>query len=124
MVKKQVGIWMDHSFAFIMTLENNKVVENIVELEIPQLETDYDSGNNEKLKDNKSQQFQLNYYRKLIDCIKNYQDVILFGPTDAKNELLNLLKTEHFFKNIHIEIQDSDKMTTMQMHDFVTAYFK
>ena len=124
MVKKQVGIWMDHSFAFIMTLENKKVVENIVELEIPHLETDYDSGNNEKLKDNKSQQFQLNYYRKLIDCIKNYQDVILFGPTDAKNELLNLLKTEHFFKNIHIEIQDSDKMTTMQMHEFVTSYFK
>jgi len=124
MVKKQIGIWMDHSFAFIITLENNKVVENIVELEIPQLETDYDSGNNEKLKNNKSQQFQVNYYKKLIDWIKNYQDVILFGPTDAKKELLNMLKDEHFFKNIHIEIQDSDKMTSMQMHDFVTAYFK
>jgi stalled ribosome rescue protein Dom34 len=124
MVKKQIGIWMDHSFAFIITLENNKVVENIVELEIPQLETDYDSGNNEKLKNNKSQQFQVNYYKKLIDWIKNYQEVILFGPTDAKKELLNMLKDEHFFKNIHIEIQDSDKMTSMQMHDFVTAYFK
>jgi stalled ribosome rescue protein Dom34 len=124
MVKRQVGIWMDHSIAFIMTLENNKITENIVELEIPQLEPDYDSGKNEKLKDNKSQQFQSNYYKKLIDSIKNYQDVILFGPTDAKNELLNLLKTEHFFENLHIEIQDSDKMTAMQMHDFIRAYFK
>jgi stalled ribosome rescue protein Dom34 len=124
MKKKQIGIWMDHSNAFLMELENDKIIESTVDLEITQLETDYDSGKNEKLKNTKSQQLQSYYYKKLIDSIKNYEDVILFGPTDAKSELLNLLKTEHFFKNIHIEMQDTDKMTTIQMHDFVTAYFK
>ena len=124
MVKKQMGIWMDHSIAFLMELENDKVVESIVELEVPQLETDYDSGKNEKLEYNKEQQLQSNYYKKLIASIKNYQEVVLFGPTDAKNELLNLLKAERLFENIKIETQHSDKMTAIQMHDFVRAYFK
>ena len=124
MVKKQMGIWMDHSIAFLMELENDKVVESIVELEVPQLETDYDSGKNEKLKYNKEQQFQSSYYKKLIDNIKSNQEVVLFGPTDAKNELLNLIKDEHLTEKIKIEIQHSDKMTAIQMHDFVRAYFK
>ena len=124
MVKKQMGIWMDHSIAFLMEVEKNKVVETIVELEVSPLETDYDSGKNEKLEYNKGQQLQSNYFKKIIDSIKNFQDVILFGPTDAKNELLNLLKGDHQFEKINIKIQQSDKMTAFQMHEFVIAYFK
>jgi len=124
MIKKQMGIWMDHSIAFLMEVEKNKVVETIVELEVSPLETDYDSGKNEKLEYNKGQQLQSNYFKKIIDSIKNFQDVILFGPTDAKNELLNLLKGDHQFEKINIKIQQSDKMTAFQMHEFVIAYFK
>lgn len=123
MVKRQMGIWMDHSIAFLMAVENEKIVETIVELEVSKLEADYDSGKNEKLEYNKGQQFQSNFYKKIIDSIKNYQNVILFGPTDAKNELLNLLKGEHQFEKINIKIQDSDKMTALKMHDFVITYF-
>ena len=124
MVKKQMGIWMDHSVAFLIQIENDRVVETIVEIETPQLEVEYDSGKNETLRHNKEQQYQLAFYKKLSDSIKNYQEVILFGPTDAKNELLNLLRADHLFENIKIGIQRSDKMTAIQMHDFVKAYFK
>ena len=124
MEKRQIGIWMDHSFAFLMALENDRVVENIIELEVSQHEADYDSGKNEKLEYNKGQQLQSNYYKKLIAVIKTYQEVVLFGPTDAKNELLNLLKAEPLLRNIKIEIRHSDKMTAIQMHDFVRTYFK
>jgi stalled ribosome rescue protein Dom34 len=124
MEKKQMGIWMDHSIAFLMEVKKNKVVETIVEIEVATLETDYDSGKNEKLEYNKGQQFQANFYKKIIESIKNYQDVILFGPTEAKNELLNILKGDHQYEKINIKIQHSDKMTAFQMHEFVIAYFK
>ena len=124
MVKKQLGIWMDHSIAFLMEVEKNKVVETIVEIEVSPLETDYDSGKNEKLKNNKAQQYKSNYYKKLTDSIKKHQEVVLFGPTDAKNELFNKLKYENLLENIIIEMQLSDKMTAIQMHEFVRAYFK
>jgi len=124
MEKKQMGIWMDHSIAFLMEVEKNKVVETIIEIEVSPLETDYDSGKNEKLEYNKGQQFQSNFYKKIMDSIKNYQDVILFGPTEAKNELLNLLKADHQFDKINIKVQNSDKMNAFEMHEFVIAYFK
>jgi len=124
MAKKQMGIWMDHSIAFLMELENDKITENIVEIETPEMEVDYDSGKNEKLKNSKAQQYKSNYYKKLSDSIKTHQEVVLFGPTDAKNELFNKLKSEHLLENIIIEIQLSDKMTAIQMHEFVREYFK
>jgi hypothetical protein len=124
MAKKQMGIWMDHSIAFLMELENDKITENIVEIETPAMEVDYDSGMNEKLKNSKAQQYKSNYYKKLTDSIKTHQEVVLFGPTDAKNELFNKLKSEHLLENIIVEMQLSDKMTAIQMHEFVREYFK
>jgi len=72
----------------------------------------------------KEQHLQLSYYKKIGDIIKKYQDVVLFGPTDAKNELLNLIKTDHLFEGIKIEVENSDKMTEDQMQTFVIDYFK
>ena len=124
MVKKQMGIWMDHSIAFLLELENNKIIETKVEIETPETEVDYDSGKNEKLKNNKAQQFKINYYKKLTDSIKNHQEVVLFGATDAKNELFNILKSENLLENIKLEMQVSDKMTALEMHEFVKTFFK
>ena len=73
---------------------------------------------------NKEQMDQASYYKKISDIIRSYPEVILFGPTDAKLELLNLLKADHLFENIKIEVLNSDKMTAKQMHDFVREHFK
>jgi len=121
---KQLGIWMDHSFAFLLELTNDTIVEKRVALGIVLPEKEYDLNKNETLIHNKEQQQQSLYYKKLSDVIRNYQDVVLFGPTDAKNELLNLLKVDHLFENIKIEARHSDKMTVLQMHNFVREYFK
>jgi hypothetical protein len=56
--------------------------------------------------------------------IKDYDEVILFGPTDAKNELLNLLKNDHHFEKIRFTVKTSDNMTENQRHAYVIEYFK
>ena len=48
---------------------------------------------------------------------------MLFGPTDAKTELFNLLKADHHFDKINIETKHADKMTENQQHAFVREYF-
>jgi hypothetical protein len=120
---KQVGIWMDHSNAYIMKLIDDTIVENIIVSEFTQKEKELSLEKNEKFMHNKEQQMQLSYYKKLSDIIRNYEAVILFGPTDAKSELLNLIKTDHLFDNIKIEVINTDKMTAEKMHDFVNEYF-
>lgn len=121
---KQMGIWMDHSRAFVMEFSNDTIVENIVVSEFTQKEKELSLEKNERFMHNKEQQLQLSYYKKLSEIIRNYEEIVLFGPTDAKSELLNILKTDHLFDNVKIEVVNADKMPANKMHDFVKAYFK
>ena len=121
---KQLGIWMDHSNAFLMELTNDVIVEKTVNSEFTPYEKEFTLEKSERMMHNKEQQDQASYYKKISDVIKSYQEVILFGPTDAKLELLNLIRVGHQFESIMIEARNADKMTAHQMHDFVKEYFK
>ena len=120
---RKLGIWMDHSNAYLMELANDIIVQRVVS-ELTNHETEFNFYKGEKLIHKKEQHLQLSYYKKIGDIIKKYQEVVLFGPTDAKNELLNQIKTDHLFEGIKIEVKNSDKMTEAQMQLFVTDYFK
>ena len=111
---------MDHSNAYLMELTNDIILTKKVVSELSDNEADFNFYKGEKLVHKKEQHLQLSYYRKIGDIIKNYQDVVLFGPTDAKNELLNLIKTDHLFEDIKIEVKTSDKMTEEQMQTFIS----
>jgi len=121
---KQVGIWMDHSIAYLMELNNDTILKSNVASEFTFQEKEHSWRKSEKLMHNKEQHQQSSYYKKLSDKIKKYQEVLLFGPTDAKDELLNLLKADHLFENIKIDVKHADKMSELKMNDFVRAYFK
>jgi len=121
---KRLGIWMDHSNAYLMELTNDIIVTNRIVSELTNHEAEYNFYKGEKLIHKKEQHLQLSYYKKIGNVIKKYQDVVLFGPTDAKNELLNLVKTDHLFEGIKIEVKNSDKMTEDQMQIYIREYFK
>jgi hypothetical protein len=122
--ENRIGIWMDHSVAILMELKEDKIVESTVASQFKQEEKEHLLDKGERLDQKKEQHQQSSYYHKLGDIIILYQKVLLFGPTDAKNELLNLLKSDHRFDKIEIEVKNSDKMTSVLMHGFVTEHFK
>lgn len=72
---------------------------------------------------NKEQHQQAEYYDKLGEIIKKYEEIVLFGPTDAKVELFNHLVKEHHLGKVKIKIEHADKMTDNQQHAFVKKYF-
>lgn len=121
---KQLGIWMDHSNAFVMELLNDTIIENSINSEFTQEVKEAGQRKGEVIMHNKEQQKQASYYKELSDIIRNYQEVLLFGPTEAKNELFNLIKADHLFDNIKVEVRSSDNLAKKQMHDFVRDYFK
>lgn len=121
---KQLGIWMDHSHAFLIEITDESIEEKSIISEFSHQQKDDNLNRSEKIMHSKEQHQQAGYYKKLGDAIKNYQEVILFGPTDAKNELLNLLRADHLFENIKIEVKHSDKMMEYQRYAFVREYFK
>ncbi len=97
--------------------------ETVVESVLPHPEKEHSVGGSENVIHNKENHQQSEYYKKLGEAIKNYDDVILFGPTNAKAELFNALRIDHRFEKIKIEVLQSDKMTDNQQHAFVKEYF-
>ena len=121
---KYLGIWMDHSIAYLMELTNDTIVTNTIE-SLPKLQAKEEDlyYKDESHMLNKEQNQLSAYYKKLSDVILDYEEVILFGPTEAKNELFNFLKDNHLFDKIKIEIKTTDKITENQRHAFVKEYF-
>jgi len=121
---KQMGIWMDHSVANLMELANNRIITNVITSEFTHEVKEYALSKNENLMHNKEQHEQAGYYDKISDAIKGYDEILLFGPTTAKNELLNLLKTDHHFDKVKVDVISTDKMTENQQHAFIKDHFQ
>ena len=122
MTTKKLGIWMDHASAHVMEC-NDDIITNIVLSESTHEEKEMTLQKGESTMHNKEQQQEKEYYKTLGETIKNYDDVLLFGPTNAKVELLNILKADMHFDKIKIETMQADKMTENQEHAFVRDYF-
>ena len=122
--KKQLGIWMDHSIAYLTELNQDTLVTDTVESK-PKSQVNpndlYFKDESHQL--NKEQSILSAYYKKLGEAIQHFDEVLLFGPTDAKSELLNQLKADHLFDKIKIDAVSADKMTENQQQTFVKEHF-
>ena len=120
---RKLGIWMDHSTAHVMEFTTDPIITKTIILSVDPAEKEYGFGKNEIMMHNKEKHRQKEYYNKLGDEIKQFSDVILFGPTEAKVEFFNMLAKDPAFGNCRIKIEHADKMTENQQHAFVRDYF-
>ncbi|MDQ3194211.1 MAG: hypothetical protein M3P82_04335 [Bacteroidota bacterium] len=120
---KKLGIWMDHSNAHLMEFTSDPIESKTIESEFTHQDKEQTLVKSEKGMHNKEQHKQSEYYKKLGEVIRNYDEVVLFGPAEAKQQLYNLIKDDHLFEKVKIEVKQSDKMTENQQHAFVKKYF-
>ena len=120
---KKLGIWIDHASAHLIEYTSDTNETKIIESGFTYQDKMDTLNRSEHVMHNKEQHQQSEYYKKLGELIRNYDDVILFGPTDAKAELFNMLRADHRFTNINIEMKQTGKMTENQQHVFVREYF-
>jgi hypothetical protein len=120
---KYLGIWMDNSTAHVIEFGQKIVEIQVIHSKFTHEEREESMTKGENRMHNKEQQLQAEYYKELGEVIKNYKEVILFGPTNAKVELLHILQENHHFDNIKIDVQAADKMTDNQQQAFVKDYF-
>lgn len=120
---KKLGIWMDHSIAHLMEFTSKHFEIETIESKFTNEQKNERLAQRESLKYSKEKQQLFDYYKKIGEAIKNYKRVILFGPTDAKIELFDLLSEDERFLKIKFEIKNTDQMTENQQHQFVKEYF-
>jgi hypothetical protein len=138
-VTKQTGLWLSHSQAhfigykadsafFIETIDSP--YESIVRMEgegndKTRFSANSERGsNNEKRKHNIVQNELDEYFNLLESKLEASNEILLFGPGTAKEELFNRLSDNKIFRGKDIAVKSSDKLTENQMLSYVLDFFK
>ena len=133
-MSRQIGLWIDHKGAVILTIseqgENIQKVESGIAKHIryrgtTRPRTAY-SAQHQQGDDQLDNQFveHLNkFYGEVIGRIRGADSVLIFGPGEAKSELKKRIARE---KNCvgNIRIETADKMTDRQIAAKVRKYFQ
>jgi hypothetical protein len=120
--KRKLGIWMDHSSAHFIDSTFESMSSATLEAQIGEQDEPLNTLDESMIQNKEQNQLSV-FFKKISEVITDYDEVLLFGPTDAKTELLNVLKNDRHFEKIKIEAKTADKMTENQMHSFVNDYF-
>lgn len=116
---KKIGIWMDYHTAHVMEFsERPKEIDTIVSKL---------SGNvkakGENYLHSKERHLRADYFKKIANVILKYDKALLFGPTYAKTELLNIVSADPRFFQIKVHLKETGKMTLIQRNEFIYEFF-
>ncbi len=131
-IKKEVGLWIDHRKAVVVTFEDRteKIQEITSDIESHMQSSNQDSGGSnsshrsagEDVRDRHFGDHLESYYDRVISFIQNAESIWIFGPGEAKVELENRLKSKNLGARI-VGIATVDKMTYSQISAKARGYF-
>ena len=120
---KKIAVYMDHFTAVIIEYTNSAEAIKTIKSEFNHFEKEKILQKGESHMHNKEQNLQQEFYSKLRQELLNYDTILLFGATNAKTELLNILQTDTKFLNVEISLKNTDKLTENQQIAFVNDCF-
>ena len=133
-MNKQIGLWIDHKRAVILTMSEQG--ENIQKIESGMgrhiryrgathprtpYSAQYQQGDDQL--DNKFTEQLNKFYGKVIAHIRMADSVLIFGPGEAKSELEKRLGHEKVKVQV-VGIETADKMTDRQIAAKVRRHFQ
>jgi len=132
-MNKEIGLWIDHREAIIVILtDGGEEIKHITSDSGKHVR--YSGSSHSKApegskdvtaEDQRDRKFgnTLNkYYDEVIKCIRDAQSIQIFGPGEAKGELVKRITHEGLKANI-LAIETVDKMTDRQIAAKVRARF-
>lgn len=120
---KRIGIWMDGSTAHLTEFTTEPLVTENIDSAFSHQSKAESLTKSENLMHHKEQSLNGAYYKKIGEKILEFDEALLFGPTNAKVALFNHLREDHRFSKIKINVLNSEKMTINQEHKFVREHF-
>ena len=118
LVKKQVGLWIDHRKAVIVIVTNEseeiKKITSNMEKHIRFAGDIAQGGAGEDVRDRQFENHLNSYYDQVIAVIRDADSIQIFGPGEAKGELQKRLERQGLKAHI-LTIETVDKMTDRQI---------
>lgn len=122
-IKKKIALYMDNFIA-------NSIEYNTYAKFIKTIKSDFKNQEKEKILLtgenhllNKKNDFQNEFYKKLIEELIDYEKVLLFGSTSAKTEFEAILTKDARFSQKQITIKETKKMTKTEQIAFVNEFY-
>lgn len=133
-MNKQIGLWIDHKRAVILTMseqgEGLQKIESGIGRHVhyrgathprTAYSAQYQQGDDQL--DNKFTEKLNKFYGEVIACIRMADSVLIFGPGEAKSELKKRLVHEKVKVQV-VGIETADKMTERQIAAKVRSHFQ
>lgn len=122
-INQFAGVWIDHVHAYIIALteENGKPEFKIKEkLTSPENR----SGGGEHTINNSSKGDLAKYLKNVSDHLISYEEIYIFGPGTAQEQLLHFIQNDHRFNHKKASIAVADRITDNQMIANVREFYK
>ena len=127
-MEKKIGLWIDHREAVIVVLTNKD--EKITRIRSDaEKQTRFPGGSRkdglqktEAVRDKRLEQDLGKYFDDVIANIREAGWIQVFGPGEAKGELVKRLEAEGLKERI-VEVETTDKMTDNQIAAKVREHF-
>lgn len=132
-MKKEVGLWIDHRKAVIVTIEDEvettREIWSNMEKHVrfasnprSKVANEVRGATAEDIRDRQFSDHLGRYYEGIISLIRDADSIMLFGPGEAKGELETRLKNENLGELI-VVVESADKMTDRQIAAKVRDHF-
>ena len=126
-MKKQVGLWINHRKAVIVTVtdkgEETKQITSEMEKHIRFSSSKSEKGSSEDMRDRQFGNHLNSFYDNVIACLRDAETIQIFGPGKAKGELEIRLEKEGL-KGCIVENETTDKMSDRQIAAKVRQHFQ
>ncbi len=118
-MKKQAGLWVDHRKAVIVLIteagEEIKTITSNMEKRVRFTSgTGSEDGSSEDVRDRQFENHLNTYYEEIIAVIREADSIKIFGPGEAKGELVKRIELEGLKAHI-LSVEPADKMTDHQI---------
>ena len=119
------GVWIDHKKAVIVSSSERHVTTQTVESDVaahPHYAGQQDGGGEKKYEERHGQHLD-RYYEEVIRQLTDADELLIFGPGEAKVELKERLGRAKGHSELSIGIETTDKLTDPQIVAKVKEHF-
>ena len=124
-MNQNVGIWLDHKSAVIVSTSAGHVTSKTLESDVgahPRYSGQEGAGGEKKYEQRHGEQLD-RYYDDIISQLGLPEAVLIFGPGEAKLELKERLSRSKALSGCTVDLETADKLTDPQIVAKVKDHF-
>ena len=122
--KKFLGLWLDHEDARLIATEGTGPIGDFSIIRHVKAHHRDSRGSSENAQHHSIQEERKKFFQQVTEAIKPFDDILIFGPGTAQEELRNHLTSDKDFHGKKLSIDTAGNLTENQVIAKVRDFFK